>query len=53
MFPSYQLTLDLPEPAPAWLEDLLAREIQREREDPSYGLLLIVRDEPAEAQRVS
>jgi hypothetical protein len=53
MNPLYQLSFDLPEPAPAWLEDLLAREIAREREDPSYGLLLIVRDEPAEVQHVS
>jgi hypothetical protein len=49
----YQLSFDFPEPAPDWLEALLAREIQREQEDPAFGLPLIVRDERAEVQRVN
>jgi hypothetical protein len=26
MFPVYQLTLELPEPAPEWIEELLAEQ---------------------------
>jgi hypothetical protein len=36
-----QLSFDLPEPADERLERLLAEELPREHEDPSYGLLVL------------